>query len=204
MAGLTNCLAGFSSIKVLWIAGNPVTLRRKYIELIKLELGSLKMLDGVNVGKEEKEDTSKGMNNINTLKDLLFAEERERAAKAEAEAANKKGGAKKDDKKPAIDPKKAAADAKTPGKVKGVESSASELKMVHQNSMEFDPLHKKELFEIPEGVKHAYKIRISVKTLEKADSVYFEDLTDEPDMKRENLMASFWIEYDFGSLRLII
>ena len=206
-------LISLRQLKVLYLTGNPITIIRNYIDSVKNELPNLKRLDGVVVSKEETEVKVGGVNNIAALKDILFAEDREKA-RLEAEEKNKKPGqpAKKDDKKAPPADKKAVSqvdskkDLKKPaplidpktGKPTVVEENLTDKKQSSsQRSIDVDP-GKPNLWDMPSDIKTPFKVKLAISTAEKLPAIHFDDLSEEQSSKKENTMSSYWLEYNLS------
>ena len=181
-----NGLIELKRLKVLMVVGNPMCLRRNYPTVITSQLLGLINLDGYEIIKEEEKSKERVVNDINDLMAILYAEDRLKQQALEAEK-NKKGGAKDTgkEKKPA-EPKKEPA--KQP--VKSVQS-----KLEPQPSLEFDPMNVA-LFETT-GFKHPFKMVFSVKTLEKVDGIFFDDIEGQ---EREKIMSYYWFDFSFSSI----
>lgn len=168
------------------IVGNPMCLRRNYPTVITSQLLGLVNLDGAAIIKQEEKSKARDVNDINDLLSMLYAEDRLKKQALEAEK-NKKGGAKDagKDKKP---PEAKKEPAKQPPK-------PVQSKLEPQPSMEFDPMNVAH-FETA-GFKHPFKMTFSVKTLERVEGVFFDDLEGQ---EREKTMSSYWFEYSFSRL----
>ncbi len=185
--GLDETVSGLielKRLKMLMVTGNPMCLRRNYSTVITSQLLGLNSLDGTPIIKEEEKSKDREVNDINDLMGMLYAEDRLKQQALEAEK-NKKGGAKdpaKDKKLP--EAKKEAA--KQP--VKPIQS-----KLEPQPSMEFDPMNVAH-FETT-GLSHPFKMIFSVKTLEKVDGVFFDDIEGQ---ERDKTMSCYWFDFSFS------
>lgn len=168
------------------IIGNPMCLRRNYSTVITSQLLGLVNLDGVPIIKEEEKSKERDVNDINDLMAILYAEDRLKQQALEAEK-NKKGGVKDTgkDKKP---PETKKEPAKPPAK-------PVVSKLEPQPSMEFDPLNVAH-FETA-GFKHPFKMVFSIKTLERVDGIFFDDVEGQD---REKTMSCYWFEFSFSRL----
>lgn len=187
-------LIALQSLKTLWLAGNPCSLQRGYRTLIAEDCRSVDIVDGMRVRKDETEELSSQTKNFNDLMNNLFKEDREKAAaKAEAEKNTKKGPVKDDktkkddklkkDEKPAAT--RAQLDKKDPPKLQTM------------GSMELGA-NQLSYFEMSPEITNPFKVYMSIRTLEKINTVYFDDLADDPSFKREDVQACFWIEFDLS------
>lgn len=156
------------------------------------DLKSLKLVDGIKVRQDENELLQAQTKNFDDLMNTLFKEDREKAAaKAEADKNAKKGPAKDDKKK---DDKK-KDDKKVDDKKQ--EKPGNAAKLVTMGSLELvnDQMGK---FELTPDVTNPFKIRVSIRTLEKAETVFFEELADDPNLKKEDYQTSYWVEFDLS------
>lgn len=186
-SSVIDSLISLSSLKSLWLDGNPCSLQRRYRWIIADDLHSLDYIDGVRVSKNEDDDKENKINDITSVMDLLFKEDREKAAKLEAEKNVKKGPAAKDPKAKVVEDK-TKKDDKTK---KAPEPEKPKLQTLGSMEIHMNPLSK---FPIDPDVKVPYRIMLSVKVLEKINAVFFEDVAEDPAAKKEDFMSCFWLE----------
>lgn len=180
-------LITLQSLKALWLAGNPCSLQRCYHARVADECKAIETVDGLRVRQDETERLQSQTKNFDDLMECLFKEDREKAAaKAEAEK-NAKKGPQKDDKKK--DDKNKKEDKPTPATTKPQLMTMGSIDLAH------DQLSK---FEQNPDVKYPFKLLLSIRTLEKAETVFFEELADDPNLKKEDFQACFWLEFAFS------
>lgn len=186
VSAVVDCLQSLTSLKALWLAGNPCSLERRYRWKIADDIHSLDHIDNVRVSKNEDEDKIDRINDINDLMSMLYKEDRELAAKQESEKNTKKGPATKDSKAKATDDK-AKKGTETPKQLKTMGS----IEIVNDQLANF---------KSNPDIRSPFRIYFTVKVLEKIDCVIFEDLAEDPSKKKEDYMSSYWFEFEFSKI----
>ena len=74
--------------------------------------------------------------------------------------------------------------------------------LLHQNTVEMIP-EDMEIFQTGDDMQNPLKVKITIRTLEKVETVYFEELSDDPSFSKEQTQTSFWIEAEISRLQLI-
>lgn len=185
----------------MWLVGNPLSLVRQYIEVVKADIQGLKFIDGVSIVKEEEEQTKNIPQTINQVMDILWAETREKL-RLEAEEKNKKPGppGKKDDKaKPAAPVKPAETKKADIGKA-GKAGTIGDLENTGGSQKSID-IGQKDEFPVPPDVKIPFKIKVNIRTLNNLPGVFFEELAEENDqgyVKKDTVMSCYWLEYNLS------
>jgi hypothetical protein len=202
VASIVPSLIQLYHIKSLWLAGNPCSLQRRYRAVVSEDCKSLEIVDGVRVRKEEGAVVESQVKDFDQLMNVLFKEDREKAAaKAEAEKNQKKGPPGKDDKKGDKKGEKPTTVAMgTKLQLEKEKDKKEPLPILHtMGSMEFDT-NVQSQFEMDPSITDPFKILLSVRTLEKVETVFFEELADDPQAKKEDYQACFWIEFDLSKV----
>lgn len=201
VASIVPSLIQLQSLKSLWLAGNPCSLQRRYRAVVSEDCKSLEIVDGVRVRKEQGAVAESHVRDFDDLMNVLFKEDREKAAaKAEAEKNQKKGPAGKDDKK--ADKKADKPSTMVMGAKLQQDKDKKELepKLQTMGSMEQLPNDLQLHFEPDPNIIDPFKLLVSIRTLEKAETVFLDDLAEDPQAKKEDYQACFWIEFDLSSL----
>lgn len=157
---------------------------------------SVEFVDGDRVRPDDNAIPESAVGKFDDLLAVLFKEDREKAAKVEAEKNVKKVPGKDDKKK---DEKK-KDDRQSPVAQKRDMDKKLQPDLKTMGSVEFENDHFKimEKFEVNENITNPFKIQLSVRTLEKAETIYFDELADDPNFKKDDFQACFWIEFDLS------
>lgn len=202
LESVCSSLTIFSKLQSVWVVGNPLSLVRQYIDVIKGDISRLKFIDGVSVAKEEEEETKRIPQTIDQVMDTLWAETREKL-RLEAEEKNKKPGppGKKDDKTKPPATKPAEVKKVDIGKA-GKPGTIGDLEQPNGSQRSIDVAGKDE-FTIPGDMNVPFKIKLNIRTLANLPGVFFEDLAEENEqgyVKKDTVMSCYWLEYNFSRI----